>query len=266
MQRIPDYIDRPLLLRAFAALDAGADHAFADSTKYDAVHNGRRYPPKAVVGLASEFAVGEPFTPYDFTAGVGSKCFRVLESNGFEIVPKEGDSDASASPQSPLDAPPLPFEVGRVYNRRREIHGPYGGQQQGGMSTPAKHPAIFLFTGEGGAEHGYRDEPKPDGTFWYTGEGQSGDMEFVRANRALRDHTADGKRAYLFEALGGGAVRFVGEVSYLGHHYEDRPDTSGETRRAIVFELGIESDQGNDERAPGAMPPGAVLASATPTD
>jgi hypothetical protein len=40
------------------------------------------------------------------------------------------------------------FEVGRVYNRRLEIHQPYGGQRQGGISTPRDWPFIFLFTGE----------------------------------------------------------------------------------------------------------------------
>ncbi len=39
------------------------------------------------------------------------------------------------------------FEVGRVYNRRLEIHEPYGGQRQGGISTPRDWPFIFLFTG-----------------------------------------------------------------------------------------------------------------------
>lgn len=29
------------------------------------------------------------------------------------------------------------FEVGRVYNRRRDIHERFGGQQQGGIITPA---------------------------------------------------------------------------------------------------------------------------------
>ena len=28
------------------------------------------------------------------------------------------------------------FEIGQVYDRRREIHGPYGGQWQSGISTP----------------------------------------------------------------------------------------------------------------------------------
>ena len=47
------------------------------------------------------------------------------------------------------------FEVGRVYNRRLEIHEPYGGQQQGGISTPRNCPIMFLFTGESG-ESTYR--------------------------------------------------------------------------------------------------------------
>lgn len=109
------------------------------------------------------------------------------------------------------------------------------------MSTPKDHPIIFLFTGEGGAEHGYRDEFKPDGTYHYTGEGQRGDMDFVRSNRALRDHLANGKRVHLFEAIGSGDVRYVGEATYLGHHLEERPDTEGNPRQAIVFELDLET-------------------------
>ncbi len=123
------------------------------------------------------------------------------------------------------------------------------------MSTPSSHPFIFLFTGEGGAEHGYRDEFKPDGTYHYTGEGQRGDMTFVRANRALRDHLADRKRVLLFEALGGGNVRYVGEATYLGHHLEERPDTEGDPRQAIVFELELESAV--SESNPAVHEPGA---------
>lgn len=133
----------------------------------------------------------------------------------------------------------MEFEVGQVYNRRRDIHDRYGGQRQGGMSTPSAHPTIFLFTSERGAEHGYRDEFKPDGTYHYTGEGQRGNMAFARSNRALRHHLADGKRVHLFEALGDGNVRYVGEANYLGHHLEERPDTEGNPRQAIVFELDL---------------------------
>lgn len=132
------------------------------------------------------------------------------------------------------------FDVGQVYNRRCDIHQKYGGQRQGGMSTPRDHPVIFLFTGDGGIEHGYQDRYRPDGVFEYTGEGQRGDMAFVRANRALRDHQFDGKRVYLFEAIGNGNVRFVGDAVYLGHRVVERDDTDGNLRKTIVFELDVE--------------------------
>jgi 5-methylcytosine-specific restriction enzyme A len=63
------------------------------------------------------------------------------------------------------------FEVGRVYNRRLEIHEPYGGQSQGGISTPRDWPFIFLFTGESGEQYGYKDGWDDNGVFLYTGEG-----------------------------------------------------------------------------------------------
>lgn len=48
------------------------------------------------------------------------------------------------------------FVPGRKY-RRKLLHDLFGGQRRGGISSPAKHPVIFLFTGEAGKEHGYKD-------------------------------------------------------------------------------------------------------------
>lgn len=62
------------------------------------------------------------------------------------------------------------FSLGAVYNRRREIHGPYGGQTQYGISTPANQPYIFLFTNRQGLRHGYRDYFGDDGAFYYYGK------------------------------------------------------------------------------------------------
>ena len=90
---------------------------------------------------------------------------------------------------------------------RSELHRVYGGQQQGGISTPRSSPYIFLFTGESGAQYGYVDEWE-EGVFLYTGEGQVGDMEFVRGNKAVRDHLSDGKDMHLFEEVGGGRKRY----------------------------------------------------------
>jgi 5-methylcytosine-specific restriction protein A len=36
------------------------------------------------------------------------------------------------------------------------------------------------------------------GVFLYIGEGQKDDMLFVRGNKAIRDHAADGKDLHLF--------------------------------------------------------------------
>ena len=89
MSRIPDGITREHILKAVEDFDAGAKHSFADSTRYDVLHNGRRYPPKAIVGLAARYVLGAPLEPSDFSGGKSSTCFRVLQSRGFEIVLKE---------------------------------------------------------------------------------------------------------------------------------------------------------------------------------
>ena len=135
----------------------------------------------------------------------------------------------------------IEFIVGKVY-RRRDLHEAYGGQWQGGISTPADHPVIFLFTGDSGKQYGYEDDFQEDGTFWYTGEGQVGTMEFIRGNGAIKTHQANGKVMHLFKALGRGDVRYIGEAILLGYHLAARVDREGDQRQAIVFELAVEAD------------------------
>jgi len=77
----------------------------------------------------------------------------------------------------------------------------FGGQRQGGISTPAKVPVVFLIAGDSGKQHGYPDEWTDDGIFLYTGEGQHGDMKFVGGNRAIRDHQKNGKALHVFELV-----------------------------------------------------------------
>lgn len=76
------------MLEALTALDQGERHAFGPSTRYDLLHRGRRYPPKAVIGLAARKVAGRALVPEDFTGGEGSRCFRILRELGFEIVRK----------------------------------------------------------------------------------------------------------------------------------------------------------------------------------
>ena len=87
--RIPDGITHDHIIKALRDLDGGVEHAFGESKGYDVLFNGSRYPPKAVMGLAAGKILGDPLGPYDVKGGLKSKCFRVLKSNGFEIVAKE---------------------------------------------------------------------------------------------------------------------------------------------------------------------------------
>src|SRR5579872_4824472 len=137
------------------------------------------------------------------------------------------------------------FAPGQII-RRRDLHSTYGGQEQGGISTPANHSFIMLFTAPSGLSHGYEDGWTESGIFLYTGEGQLGDMSFVRGNRALRDHLQDGKDVYLFEYVDRGLVRYVGQLIITGYHERSSGDSAGNQRHAIVFELVPVKDAPNE--------------------
>jgi 5-methylcytosine-specific restriction protein A len=128
------------------------------------------------------------------------------------------------------------FNVGQIYNRRKAIHVPFGGQRQSGIVTPAKYPLVFIFTGRG-KRHGYHDEISPDGTVRYFGEGQKGDMTLTKGNKAIANHAADGKDLQLFEMLGKGQVQFCGTFNCTGYEYKEGQDQSGNSRQALVFYL-----------------------------
>ncbi len=141
----------------------------------------------------------------------------------------------------------LPFEVGALYNRQKQIHGVFGGQQQGGISTPKEHPLVIAFTGEAGVSHGYHDFWDDDEVFHYFGEGQVGDMKYVAGNRAIGEHVKDGKTLVVFQMMGKGRPyrylgRFICQSSYV---QPGTPDREGQPRSAIVFRLkSLESSLG----------------------
>lgn len=65
-----------------------AQYGYSDSTDYDLLHDTQRYPPKAILGLAAGQLLGQPLPPKAFAGGLGSPCFAILQSLGFQIVPK----------------------------------------------------------------------------------------------------------------------------------------------------------------------------------
>jgi hypothetical protein len=62
-------------------------HGFGPTTTYDLVWEKRRYPPKAILGTAYEFATGQRLAPGDFEGGK-TGAVRVLEKIGFTVSEK----------------------------------------------------------------------------------------------------------------------------------------------------------------------------------
>jgi hypothetical protein len=68
-----------------------SEHGFAPTTTYDLVWEERRYPPKAILGTAYEFATGERLGSGDFEGGK-TGAVRVLGGLGFTVEPRRGAS------------------------------------------------------------------------------------------------------------------------------------------------------------------------------
>jgi hypothetical protein len=88
-ESIPRGLTRAHVLLALADLDAGIAHPFGEPTKYELVHEGRRYAPKAVIGLAHRHLTGEILTPDRFSGGEApGQANYVLRQLGFTVVLK----------------------------------------------------------------------------------------------------------------------------------------------------------------------------------
>jgi len=88
-----DSVTREDVLRAMQEYDAlGPEdffsaHGFAPATTYDLILDQRRYPPKAILGTAYEFAMGQRLASGDFEGGK-SGAVRVLAKLGFTVQPR----------------------------------------------------------------------------------------------------------------------------------------------------------------------------------
>jgi hypothetical protein len=142
---------------------------------------------------------------------------------------------------------------------RVKVHEDYGGGGRGGMEPSAQTPNVLLFTeASAGERFGYKfDGWHKDGTYHYTGEGQVGDQVMSFGNKAVRDHTAQGRALRLFRA-DGREVTYLGEFEMPAHDpyfFDEAPDRDGNLRKVIVFRLqpvGQVLKSPSDQQAPAA--------------
>lgn len=183
---------------------------------------GKRYPAKTIVALARNVAEASFSGAFETT--------RYLRKAGIDTEPLQHP------PASVLD---LHFERGAVYDRKTEIHGPFGGSHQSGIAPSSTIPAIFIFTGDSGEQHGYTDKWEDgENTCLYTGEGQTGPMTLTKGNLAIAEHVPAGKSLYLFQLVAKGkGHRYLGEFACESLSTEPQLDGTGTLRDAIVFRL-----------------------------
>ena len=131
----------------------------------------------------------------------------------------------------------LPFEEGQHIHRWRDLHDRYGGDPQSGISPCAEYPYIFLFLAPSGVDYGYEDGWVSDDEFVISGEGQYGDMEMKRGNRAILNHDEDDRALHLFSKISSGYYEYLGRFVYVSHKFEPGLDKGGNTREMIQFRL-----------------------------
>ncbi|MCS5495625.1 hypothetical protein NY547_00035 [Cnuibacter physcomitrellae] len=125
--------------------------------------------------------------------------------------------------------------------KRRDVHRVYGGQQQQGISTPARSPNILLFTDpDKGRKYGYDafEGLRDDGIYSYTGEGRAGPQEMTRGNLAILNSPATGKALRLFRTRGTSAT-YIGEFVLGDPPYTEQQiqDEKHNPRRGFIFNL-----------------------------
>lgn len=201
-------------------------YGYGPAKKFFLLLGGNLYPSKAIVGVAHgyQFPSKGPLQSSEFLGGFGVK--KKLEELNFQVYVKED----IPQPQYPN------FIKNKIY-KRSDIHSKFGGQQQGCISTPRDHNFIMIFTGQSGKRYGYSDNWSDDGIFMFYGEGLIGDMEFIRGNAAIQNHTNDSKEIYLFEYVRRGYVKYLTRLIYTGFRFSQGRDSQGNSRETIIFEL-----------------------------
>lgn len=82
--KIPSTLTHEEVVRTLVAIDAGFKHRWGRSKKYDLVHDGKRYSPKAVLGVTVARLLRKDEFYFDFSGGEETNS--VLRRLGFVIV------------------------------------------------------------------------------------------------------------------------------------------------------------------------------------
>jgi hypothetical protein len=101
-----DRVTRAHVLRAMHKYDRlgserfFSEHGFAPTTTYELVRDGRRYPPKAILGTA--YATGRRIASSDFEGGK-SGAVKILGNLGFSFRARVTDDTTERGLDGPIE-------------------------------------------------------------------------------------------------------------------------------------------------------------------
>lgn len=133
---IPNGLTKQHILSALADLDSGIEHSFGPATGYELVHDGKRYPPKAVIGLAFKHMPGSTLSHKEFSGGEAlGQANYVLRNLGFDVVTKSnsGRKCYITSRNFPLPTDLFEMESNFWFNMWQRRLWPYQELQEGSI-------------------------------------------------------------------------------------------------------------------------------------
>lgn len=133
----------------------------------------------------------------------------------------------------------LKLEIGQSY-LKLDLHSAFGGNPRAGICPTISGVVLVFSDPPSGTRFGYdQNDEVVQGIYRYTGEGQSGDQQLVRGNKAL----LSGEKLLLFSRQDAKSWIFIGEVGLDTEPFEivSAPDRNGNLRKVLVFRF-IEKD------------------------
>lgn len=127
----------------------------------------------------------------------------------------------------------MKLEIGQSY-LKLDIHNAYGGNPRAGICPTAAGVVLIFSDPPSGTRFGYdQNDEVVEGIYRYTGEGQSGDQQLVRGNKALLSD----QKLLLFARQDLKSWIFVGEVALDPEPFEiaTAPDRNEKLRKVLVF-------------------------------
>lgn len=127
------------------------------------------------------------------------------------------------------------FKLSEVYNRR-DLMDAFKGAFQSGINICKRTNTIVITSLS--RKNPYGDERFEGEVFPYVGEGQQGDQQMNRGNKALLEAKKKGREIHLFIRYKETEYTYFGIVELVGEPYfANRLDTKGNMRKVIIFPM-----------------------------